>query len=88
MTKFWRFMKPKKQDTQEVASLKSNGKLENVSKKTASILNDQFKSVFSEPSGLSLEQLRKQAGNDASPKVPQMDPFEITEEGIRNSSLA
>ena len=25
----------------------------------------------------------KQAMNDASPKVPQMDPFEIVEEGVR-----
>ena len=30
-----------------------------------------------------LEQLSKQAMNDASPNVPQMDPFEIMEEGIR-----
>ena len=36
-----------------------------------------------EPSPLSLEQLSKQVMKDASPKVSQMDPFEIMEEGIR-----
>ena len=77
--RFWRFIKHKKQDTQGVAPLKSNGKLENNSKKKATILNDQFKSVFSEPSPLSLEQLSKQAMNDASPKVPQMNFVEIME---------
>ena len=39
--------------------------------------------MFSEPSKLSLEQLSKQAMNDASPKVPQMDPLDIMEESIR-----
>ena len=82
--RFWRFIKhKKKQDTQGVAPLKSNGKLENDSKKKATILNDQFKSAFSEPSPLSLKKLSKQAMNDASPKVTQMDPFKITEEGVR-----
>ena len=70
-TRFWRFIKHKKQNTQGVAPLKSNGNLENDSKKKATILNDQFKSVFSEPSPLSLEQLSKQAMNDALPKVPK-----------------
>ena len=48
------------------------------------MLNGQFKSVFTEPSPLYLEQLSKPAMNHASPKVPQMDPIEITEEGVRN----
>ena len=58
--------------------------MENDIKKKSTILNDQFKSAFSEPSQLSLEQLSKQAMNDASPQVPQIDPFEITEEGTKN----
>ena len=36
-----------------------------------------------ETSPLSMEQLSKQAMNDASPKVPQMDPFEIKDESVR-----
>ena len=80
--KFFSKIKIKKQDTQGVAPLKSNGKLENDSKKKAPILNDQFKAVFSEPSPSSLEQLCKQTMDDASHKVPQMDPFKIMEEGV------
>ena len=37
----------------------------------------------SEPSPLSLKQLSKQAMNDASLKVPKIDPFEIIEECVR-----
>ena len=59
------FTKHKKQDTRGVAPPKSNGKFENYSKKKATILNDQFKPVFSEPFQLSMEQLSKQAMNDA-----------------------
>ena len=47
------------------------------------ILNDQFKSVFSEPSPVFLEQFSKQAMNDVSPTVPQMESFKIMEECIR-----
>ena len=69
-----------KNKTQGVAPIKNNGKQ---CKEKSTILNDQFKSVFSEPSPQSLEQLTKQAMNDASPKVPQVDPFKITEKGVR-----
>ena len=75
-------IKHEKQDTQGVATLTSNRKLEKDRKKKVTI-NNQFKSVFSELSSLSREQLSKQAMNDVPPKVPQMDPFEITEEDIR-----
>ena len=81
--RFCWFIKHKKQDTQGVAPLKSNRKLENNSNKKATILNNQFKSVISDLFPLSLEQLSKQTMNDSSPKVLQMDPFVIMEEGIR-----
>ena len=76
-----RFIKHAKQDTQGVAPRKSNGKLENNSKKNRA---DQLKSAFSEQSLLSLWQLSKQAMNDASPNMSQMDLFEFMEEGIRS----
>ena len=79
-------MKHKTQDTQGVVPLKSKWKLENIGKKKAPVLNNKFKFVFSEPSQLSLKQVikqQKQAMNDASHKVAQMDHFEIMEECIR-----
>ena len=68
--------------THRVTPLKINGKLENDSKKKGTILNNEFKSVFSESSPLSMEQLSIHAVNDASPKVVQIDPFEIMEKGF------
>ena len=43
---FWRYVKSKRQDTIGVAPLKSKGNLFSDSKSKATILNDQFKSVF------------------------------------------
>ena len=43
---FWNFVKSKKKDNSGVAPLKSNGKLYNDPKSKASILLNQFKSVF------------------------------------------
>ena len=60
----------KKQETQWVAPLKSNEKQENNSKKKATILNDEFTSIVSEPSPLFLKQLSIQTMNDTSPKEP------------------
>ena len=45
------------------------------------------KSVFSEPSTLSLEQLSKQVMNEASLRWPRWHPFKTTEEGIRKLLL-
>ena len=43
---FWRYVKSNRQDTIGVAPLKSKGNLFSDSKSKATILNDQFKSVF------------------------------------------
>ncbi len=81
--RFFRFIKHKKQDAQGVAPLKNNGKLENDNKKKADILNAQFKSVFSKPSELSPEEVRKLEQEKLNPSVPQMDPINITEPGVK-----
>jgi hypothetical protein len=48
--KFWTHMKCLKKDTVGIPTLKKNGKLESDNKIKANILNDQFKSVFTQES--------------------------------------
>ena len=86
--KFWRFIKHQKQDAQGVAPLKCQGKLEDDPSKKANILNDQFQSVFSPRSPLSLRALCTRAvgtikPDDATHTIPQMPGINITEEGVR-----
>ena len=50
MKKFWSYIKSKKTDYNSITSLKQESKLITDTKQKASVLNQQFQSVFSEPS--------------------------------------
>ena len=47
---FWRYVKSLRRDNSGISPLKQDGKLHNDSKDKAEILNNQFKSVFTQPS--------------------------------------
>ena len=85
--KFWRFIKHQKQESQGVAPLKE-GKMIDDPVGKATILNEQFQSVFSPPKPLSLKALCTRAAKFIQPdgqpnRIPQMPPIDITEEGVR-----
>ena len=48
---FWKYVKSQKQETVGIPALKSNGNVNTDSLSKAEILNSQFKSVFTPPSG-------------------------------------
>ena len=50
MKQFWSYIKSKKTDYNSITSLKQEGKLITNSKQKASVFNQKFQSVFSEPS--------------------------------------
>ena len=84
--RFCGFIKHKKQDTQEVAWLKSikweTGKWQQKeSHHTKQPIQISFLTTL--PTIHETAQQIKQAMNDASPKVPKINPFEIMEECIR-----
>ena len=47
---FWRYVKSLRRDNSGISPLKQDGKLHNDSNDKAEILNNQFKSVFTQPS--------------------------------------
>ena len=47
---FWRYVKSLRRDNSGISPLKQDGKLHNDSKDKAEILNNQFKSLFTQPS--------------------------------------
>ena len=57
MNKFWSYIKSKKTDYNSITSLKQEGKLITETKLKASVLNQQFQSVFSEPNTVSTQKL-------------------------------
>ena len=46
---FWRYVKSLRRDNSGISPLKQDGRLHNDSKDKAEILNNQFKSVFTQP---------------------------------------
>lgn len=72
---FWKFVKAQKQDGFGIAPLKENGVIHTESKEKADILNRQFQSVFTQPSG------------DPTPNLPgrpfpHIPPLTIGVEGV------
>ena len=58
--KFWSYIKSKKTDYNSITSLKQEGKLITDTKQKASVLNQQFPSVFSEPSTVITQKFKEQ----------------------------
>ena len=86
--RFWKFIKQQRQEVQDVAPLKSKGKLEDDPVKKANILNAQFQSVFSPRTPLSLKSLCHRAAgfikrDETACDTPKMPQINITEEGVR-----
>ena len=75
---FWRYIKAKKQDVLGVSPLKVGCNLFSDAKAKATILNDQFKSVFTEPQepGPNVPHLE-------GPKFPSIEPIEISVQGVQ-----
>ena len=85
---FWRFIKHQKQEAQGVAPLKSKGKMVDDPVAKANILNNQFQSVFSSRTPLSLKSLCSKATGFVKPDgsketIPQMPEIDITEKGVK-----
>ena len=81
--KFWSFIKHQRQEAQGVASLKHQGKLEANPVTKATILNNQFQSVFSSRNPLALKNICAKACDfPEDPQIPRMSPLSITEEGV------
>ena len=57
--RFWTYIKHKKTDKNGVSPLKRRGKLETDPVNQANILNDQFKSVFSDSSTINEEEFTR-----------------------------
>jgi hypothetical protein len=60
MNKFWSDIKSKKTDN-SITSLKQEGKLITDTKQKASVLDQQFQSVFSEPSTVTTQKFKEQS---------------------------
>ena len=74
---FWRYVKSKRQDTIGVAPLKSKGNLFLDSKSKATILNDQFKSVFTPT-----QELDSDIPPLEGPNYPSIPPLIISSKGV------
>ena len=73
---FWKYVKSQKQEQFGVAPLLKNGVMHNDSKQKATILNEQFQSVFTRDSDAEIPPLF----GDASPEMPD---FAITTSGVQ-----
>ena len=60
MKQFWSYIKSTKTDYNSITSLKQEGKLTTDTKQKASVLNQQFQSVFSEPSTVTTQKFKEQ----------------------------
>ena len=80
--KFYSFIKHQKTENFGIAPLSSNGQVHSDPTTKANILNQQFESVFSRPSPLSLKQLAKSAVPKSSNN--HMPPITITQKGVNN----
>ncbi len=74
--KFYRFIKSRKKDNFGVGTLRSNGTVGATNREKATILNDQFQSVFTK------ERLEDIPSVD-SPRAPTMPDIHITTQGVQ-----
>ena len=77
MKRFWSFIKHRKKDHEGVAPLKHEGQTHTGHKEKASILNQQFESVFIRETPISPDLLPEQ------PSHPSMEDIVITEPGVQ-----
>jgi hypothetical protein len=85
--RFWTFIKHKKQEARGVAPLRQNGKLVHNTQQKATVLNEQFQSVFNKSTPLGLKHICQKALNFCTPDngakpQEQMASFTITGEGV------
>ena len=71
---FWRYVKSLRRDNSGISPLKQNGKLHD-SKDKAEILNNQFKSVFTQPSASEIPEPQ-------GPRAPILPPLVINYNGV------
>ncbi|KAK3108693.1 hypothetical protein FSP39_013493 [Pinctada imbricata] len=81
--RFWTYVKHKKSDKSGVSPLKQHGKLETDPVKQASLLNEQFKSVFSTSDKITSESF-KDGGymKDQPSTYPEAEEIVISEAGV------
>ena len=79
---FWRYVKSKRQDTIGVAPLKSGGNLHSDSRFKATILNEQFKSVFTPP-----QDKHSDIPHLYGPAYPPIKPLTISIDGVQKLVL-
>ena len=72
---FWRYAKSLGRDNSGISPLKQDGKLHNDSKDKAEILNNQFKSVFTQPSTSEIPEPQ-------GPRTPILPPLVINYNGV------
>jgi hypothetical protein len=82
MKKFRSYIKSKNTDYNSRASLKHEGKLITDTKLKASVLSEQFQSVFSEPSRATTQKFKEQNYLETTKKYPIMPDIHITNHGI------
>ena len=73
MNKFWSDIKSKKTDN-SITSLKQEGKLITDTKQKASVLDQQFQSVFSEPSTVTTQKFKEQSYMETK-QIPRNIPI-------------
>ena len=79
---FWRYVKSKRQDTIGVTPLKSGGNLHSGSRSKATILNEQFKSVFTPP-----QDKHSDIPHLYGPAYPPIKPLTISIDGVQKLLL-
>ena len=79
---FWRYVKSKRQDTIGVAPLKSGGNLHSDSRSKATILNEQFTSVFTPP-----QDKHSDIPYPYGPAYPPIKPLTISIDGVQKLLL-
>ena len=81
--RFWTYIKHRKTDKNGVSPLKWHGKIETDPVNQANILNDQFKSVFSDSITITEEEFTRGGYmNDTTSNYPLAEDINITEAGV------
>ena len=81
--RFWTYIKHRKTDKNGVSPLKRRGKIETDPVNQANILNDQFKSVFSDSITITEEEFTRGGYmNDTTSNYPVAEDINITETGV------
>jgi len=70
MNKIWSYIESTKTDYNSITSLKQEGKLITDTQQKASVLNQQFQSVFSEPSTVTTQKFTEQNYMETTTKIP------------------